>query len=442
MNITLETYLSSLGFKTPTVIQSKTFDVILEGRDAIAVSKTGTGKTFAYLFPALNRIDVARNVTQLLILVPTMELVKQVVAAIQPLKELHEGLRVKGIAKGSDRLAEGALHPHVVVGTLGRLNALFVEEAVLQLQNLSMVVIDEADMMLEKSTIDDLDALMDKLNAPRQTLVFSATVPDNLKTFIKQYLVRPLMIQVDEDQLFDPKVKHVLIPLKHKDAKAVLALFEVIRPYVALIFFNHLDELQSFSQALNERNLRHLVLHGKLSARERQQNLAQIRLGQVSYVLSTDLAARGIDIPEISDVISVGLPKDLDFYVHRSGRTGRAGRSGTSYVFYSTADDAGIRNLVNREIAFEHRNLAQGELKPLRPYGVAYAFKKKEADKEISRLVNSKPVQVKPGYKKKREAEIERIKRRKRREMIQASIKAQQKQKSKLKQIEKGNQHD
>ena len=115
MNITLETYLSSLGFKTPTVIQSKSYDVILDGRDAIAVSKTGTGKTYAYLFPTLNRIDVSRNVTQLLILVPTMELVKQVVTAIQPLKELHEGLRVKGIAKGSDRMAEGALHPSVFV---------------------------------------------------------------------------------------------------------------------------------------------------------------------------------------------------------------------------------------------------------------------------------------------------------------------------------------
>jgi ATP-dependent RNA helicase CshB len=188
--------------------------------------------------------------------------------------------------------------------------------------------------------------------------------------------------------------------------------------------------------------MRHLVLHGKLSARERQQNLTLIRQGQVSYVLSTDLAARGIDIPEISDVISIGLPKDLDFYVHRSGRTGRAGRSGTSYVFYAASDDAGIRNLITRGINFDHRNLTNQELKSLRPYGTAYAFKKKEADKEIARLVNSKSVQVKPGYKKKREAEIERLKRRKRREMIQASIKAQHKQKNKLKQIEKGNQPD
>lgn len=442
MNITLDTYLSALGFDEPTVIQTKAFGPIMDNRDAIAVSKTGTGKTFAYLFPTLNRIDVAKPVTQLLILVPTMELVKQVVNSIQAIKSLHEGLRVKGVAKGTDRLVEGALAPHVVVGTLGRLNALFVEESILQLQTLSMVVIDEADMMLEKSTLDDLDALMNKLNTPRQTLVFSATVPDNLKSFIKQYLNRPLMIQVDEDINFDPKVKHVLIPIKHRDAKAVLALFEVIRPYVALIFFNHLDELNAFSQALNERNMRHLVLHGKLSARERQQNLTLIRQGQVSYVLSTDLAARGIDIPEISDVISVGLPKDLDFYVHRSGRTGRAGRSGTSYVFYSVSDDAGIRNLINRGIAFDHRNLNNQELKPLRPYGTAYTFKKKTEDKAIARLVNSKPVHVKPGYKKKREAEIERLKRRKRREMIQASIKAQHKQKSKLKQIEKGNQSD
>jgi ATP-dependent RNA helicase CshB len=156
--------------------------------------------------------------------------------------------------------------------------------------------------------------------------------------------------------------------------------------------------------------------------------------------LTTDLAARGIDIPEISDVISIGLPKDLDFYIHRAGRTGRTGRNGQSYIFYTVKDDQGIRQLIDRGIYFEHRNLADNSLREMKPYGFKFTFRKKEADKAIARIVNQKKVAVKPNYKKKKEQEIESIKRKARRVMIKKSIKEQQHMKSKISQIEKGNQ--
>lgn len=439
MKYTLETLNNTYGFKESTAVQAGVFPLAVAGEDLIAVSKTGTGKTHAYLFPLFNLIDTSVNETQALILVPTYELAKQVFTMMQPLKTLDPKLTVKMVTKGSEAVKPENLKSHVVIGTLGRLKALFIEESVLQIQRPKVVVIDEADMMLEKSTIEDLDALMDKIKSAHQTLVFSATVPDNLKSFIKKYLRNPKQIAIETDEKFDPKIKHFLVPLKHKSSTVIFDLFKVIKPFIALIFLNNLDELNDLSKAFNDRGLKHIVLHGKLSVRERQQNLTLIRNQAVSYVLTTDLAARGIDIPEISDVISIGLPKDLDFYVHRCGRTGRAGRNGQSYVFYAQKDDQGIRALMDRGIRFEHVSLTEEGLKTMKPYGYTHVFKKKAEDKEIARIVNQKKVAVKPNYKKKKEAEIEKIKRKARREMIRNSIKQQQHLKSKLKQIEKGN---
>ncbi|KAF0226571.1 MAG: ATP-dependent RNA helicase [Erysipelotrichaceae bacterium] len=440
MKYTLTTLNTVFGFKESTSVQESVFPLAIAGKDLIAVSKTGTGKTHAYLFPLFNLIDTSQNETQALILVPTLELAKQVFNMIQPFKTLDPKLSVKMITKGSDKINPDTLKSHIVIGTLGRLKAMFIEENVLQIQRPKVIVIDEADMMLEKSTIDDLDALMDKIKAQHQTLVFSATVPDNLKSFIKKYLKNPEQISIDHDVKFDPKIKHFLIPLKHRSSDVLFDLFNVINPYIALIFLNNLDELNKLSNAFNDKGMKHIVLHGKLSARERTQNLTLIRNQQVSYVLTTDLAARGIDIPEISDVISIGLPKDLDFYIHRAGRTGRTGRNGQSYIFYTVKDDQGIRQLIERGIYFEHRNLADNSLREMKPYGFKFTFRKKEADKAIARIVNQKKVAVKPNYKKKKEQEIESIKRKARRVMIKKSIKEQQHIKSKISQIEKGNQ--
>jgi ATP-dependent RNA helicase CshB len=439
MKYTLETLNTAFGFKESTAVQENVFPVAVAGKDLIAVSKTGTGKTHAYLFPIFNLVDTSVNETQALILVPTYELAKQVFNMIQPFKSLDPKLSIKMVTKGSDKISPESLKSHIVIGTLGRLKAMFIEENVLQIQRPKVVVIDEADMMLEKSTIEDLDALMDKIRAQHQTLVFSATVPDNLKSFIKKYLKNPEQISIETDEKFDPKIKHVLIPLKHRSSEVLFELFKVINPYIALIFLNNLDELNKLSNAFNDKGMKHIVLHGKLSVRERQQNLTLIRNEAVSYVLTTDLSARGIDIPEISDIISIGLPKDLDFYVHRAGRTGRAGRNGQSYVFYTLKDDQGIRALMDRGIKFEHRSLAEESLRELKPYGYKYTFRKKEADKAIARIVNQKKVAVKPNYKKKKEQEIEKIKRKARRVIIRNSIKEQQHIKSKLSQIEKGN---
>jgi len=440
MKYTLTTLNTLFGFNESTAVQERVFPLATAGKDLIAVSKTGTGKTHAYLFPIFNMIDTSLNETQALILVPTLELAKQVFSMIQPFKALDPKLSTKMITKGSDKINPDSLKSHIVIGTLGRLKAMFIEENVLQIQRPKIVIIDEADMMLEKSTIDELDALMDKIKAQHQTMVFSATVPDNLKSFIKKYLKNPEQIAIEIDEKFDPQIRHVLIPMKHRSGDVLFELFNVINPYIALIFLNNLDELNKLSQTFNDKGMKHIVLHGKLSVRERTQNLSLIRNQQVSYVLTTDLSARGIDIAEISDVISIGLPKDLDFYVHRAGRTGRAGRHGQSYVFYTLKDDQAIRQLMDRGVNFEHRNLADGSLREMKPYGFKFTFRKKESDKAIARIVNQKKVAVKPNYKKKKEQEIERIKRKARREMIRKSIKEQQHIKSKISQIEKGNQ--
>ena len=317
-------------------------------------------------------------------MVPTLELAKQVFNMIQPFKTLDPKLSIKMVTKGSDKISSESLKSHIVIGTLGRLKAMFIEENVLQIQRPKIVIIDEADMMLEKSTIDDLDSLMDKIKAQHQTLVFSATVPDNLKSFIKKYLKNPQQISIESDEKFDPKIRHVLIPLKHRSAEVLFDLFKVINPYIALIFLNNLEELTKLSNAFNDKGMKHIVFARQT---QRPRTSAKPDLDpKPGGLLRLDHRSGSTRhrYPEISDIISIGLPKDLDFYIHRAGRTGRAGRNGQSYVFYTLKDDQGIRALMDRGIKFEHRNLADDSLREMKPYGYKFTFRKKESDKAIA----------------------------------------------------------
>jgi ATP-dependent RNA helicase CshB len=178
-------------------------------------------------------------------------------------------------------------------------------------------------------------------------------------------------------------------------------------------------------------------LRGDMTARARKQAMTLISNEGAQFVIVTDVAARGIDIPEISHVISVGFPPDIDFYIHRAGRTGRTGREGTCYVLYSDKDQNAIATLMKRHIVFKHMSNTEAGLRDMKDYGETYVRRTKPQDIEISKLVNKRVEQVKPGYKKKRLAEVEDIKRKRRREMIQKSIKELGKAKAKLKQIEK-----
>lgn len=434
----IQNFLTYKGFKTLSNIQDQVYPVALKGKDLIAVSKTGTGKTYAYLFPIFESIDSSLNETQAVILCPTQELTQQITEFAAELAQFYPELRIQKALKGTSKeRLDRKSHPHLVIGTLGKLKSLFIEDRIHRIDHVKILVIDEADMMLEPKNIKELDEFTGKMNPKLQTMVFSATIPDTLKAFMKSYMHHAVLLKAESDPLLDPKIEHILIPIKEDKHKKLTQLLKNINPSLALIFVNDAKQLDEVTNLLSQAKLKSIQLHGKLEARARLQLFKTIKEGVIRYVVSTDVAARGLDFEDVSDVISLGFPKDLSFYTHRAGRTGRAGKTGRIFALYTEEDDRTIRKLGEMGIKFIHKSVSLNGFKELRSYTYVHKAKPTELDKEISKLVLGRSTKVKPGYKKKLNTQIEILKRKRKRKMVQESIKAQQKEKSIQKQREK-----
>lgn len=431
-------FLKENKFKQLSQVQAQSFKPIIKGRDLIALSKTGTGKTYAYLLPAFVNVDVDSDKTQCVIICPTQELVEQTYEFAQNLNPIFEDLRIQSISKLSDdlRLSQKQV-PHVLIGTLGKLKSLYLEKQIYRIDHIKTLIIDEADMMLDPDNLIDLDEFAGKMPDKLQTLVFSATIPNQLNKFMRTYMHNPFQVKIEEDKSFDPRIEHILISQKEDELKKLEQLLININPALCIIFAKDGKQLESLKSFFESSKYKYTSIHGQLNPRERHQVFKQIKDNQVQYVLATDLAARGLDLELATDVISLGFPSDLSFYTHRAGRIGRAGKSGRSFIIYSIKDDGVIRKLIDMGLDFKHQSVSFSGFKDLRSYTYTYHAKKTDLDKEVEAIVKSRPKKVKPGYKKKLNQEIEQIKRKRKRQLIQDSIKAQHKEKSKQKQKEK-----
>ena len=427
----INAFLEQKKFTNLTRIQAQTFPVALAKKDLIGLSKTGTGKTLAYLFPIFVSINPDLAHVQSIVLLPTQELVLQTYQVAKELQVFFPKLKLQRVAKGQARIDPKA---HLLFATVGRLEQLFLKEHALNLEHLTTLVIDEADMMLEQDSLDIIEKLRGELPNRLQLMVFSATLPVRLTSFMNRFMHHPKLIKIDKDQRFDPIHHHYLIPLKHPEERMLRMWLMHRQPSLVLIFVKDYTLLISLSTYLNEHHHRHLVLHGKLSVRERQQRLKSLQSEDIRILLATDVAARGLDLAMVSDVISFGIPNDVSFFTHRSGRTGRAGRSGNVYTFYRPEEDVKIRQLLRQGIEFNHTRLSQEGFKALKPYDYVFKRKPSALDQEIQKRIKAQPTQVKPGYKKKLSRDIEQLKRQHRRKLIQENIKKLQKEKAKEKQ--------
>lgn len=420
-------FISLNHFREPTPIQEEVIPAFLRRRDIIGLSKTGTGKSHAYLIPLMEICDSSSSDIQAVITAPTRELAVQIFEKAKLMHEADDHLRIRLYVGGKDREKDlrqlKSSQPHIAIGTPGRIRDLFLEEGALRLDRAKVLVVDEADMTLEYGFLDEIDAFAGRMADDLQMAAFSATMPDQLKPFLKKYMHQPVTIRTDDDSRFAPDITHILVPCYHH------SYFEVIRsilpgfqPYVCLIFTNTREEAQGIAEELRGLKLPVTELHGDLESRKRKQAMKEIALGVNSYVVATDLAARGIDLDTVTHVISCGFPEDLEFYVHRAGRTARAGSTGICYALYRESDDQAIRSLMKSGIRFEHKRYRRDGWQDLHPYGQKRLKKDDEIEKQISMIMTKKNTKVKPGYKKKRAAEIERIHRRKKREFIRSKI--------------------
>ena len=433
-------FLEINKFEELTEIQNQAIKVINENKDLIAVSETGTGKTHAFLIPILEMIDSSEKRVQAVITAPTRELALQIYDFAKVIKKVDENIKIELVTGGMDRdkMSEQLQKdPHIVIGTPGRIKDMFVKQAVLRLDQADFIVVDEADMTFEFGFLDDVDQIVSRMKDNVQMAVFSATIPKDVNQFLDKYMTNPKTIRIEKKDDFSPNIDHILINAKHKKYEEVVNdLLKTINPYVCLIFSNTRKHASETTNYLRSEGYKVLEVHGGLTSRERKKAHRDLQSHQYTYIVASDIAARGLDIEGITHVISMGLPQELDFYIHRSGRTGRSKRHGESYVIYNNKDLKSIHSLKNRGLDFSFAQIRNDKLVPAKSI-----FSKKKnnykEDKEIAKILHRKNKKVKPGYKKKRKKEIEKIKQKRKRKMIQESIKKQKKERAKNKQRQK-----
>jgi len=399
--------VEQLNFRKPTEIQSKVIPSILNGESVIGQSRTGSGKTHAFLLPLMNQINAEHREVQIVITAPTRELATQLYDEVKKIIQ-YAGKEEKWFAKlligGTDKqkmMEKLKTPPQIVVGTPGRILDMVKEEA-LSIYSASAFVVDEADLMLDLGFINEVDQLLIRAKQDIQIVVFSATIPVRLQHFLKKYLENPKYVKIDDH--FSPEtMEHRLIALKHRNVSdIIMEISEAIHPYLAIIFANGKKQADELAQTLIQKGLNVGVIHGGLTPRERKRVLKDIQHLKYQYIVATDLAARGIDIKGVSHVINAEMPKEEEFYIHRVGRTARAGMEGTAISIYKDEDLKLISKLEEKGLTFSYVELKNGEWKDAKPWNERNLRTKKTTnlDKEAWKQVR-KSKKVKPGYKKK-----------------------------------------
>lgn len=345
--------LKALGYELATPVQAAVFGIAMSGKDMVVQSKTGTGKTTAFGLPLVERIRREEGLVdpQAIVLCPTRELAIQVAEEIAELGD-PKGVRVLPIYGGAamqPQLASLKSGCDVIVGTPGRVLD-HIRRRTLRLVHVHLAVLDEADEMLSMGFWDEVTAILDQLPNPRQTFLFSATLPDQIRRAAAKYLRDPERVDISRDELTVEGITNVYYERDDNLPKPrnLLYLLEVERPETAVIFCNTRDDASVVAAFLRRQGLNALALSGEFSQRDRERIMGRMKRGELQYLVATDIAARGIDISDLSHVINYSLPEFTEVYVHRVGRTGRIGKKGTAVSLVSGKDEMTFTQLTRQ----------------------------------------------------------------------------------------------
>jgi ATP-dependent RNA helicase DeaD len=328
--------VEEMGYTTPSPIQLQAIPFVLEGRDLIGQAQTGTGKTAAFAIPIIDLVDSELNKPQAIILCPTRELAVQVEGEIQKLSKYHRGINSVAIYGGEsiDRqirvLRKGV---QIVVGSPGRVQD-HINRGTLKLDSIGIIVLDEADEMLDMGFRDDIEAILSEMPAERQTVFFSATMAKPILDLTRKYQTNPEIIKVAKNELTVSKIEQVYYEVKPSLKMELMTRLMNINNYaLSVVFCNTKRMTDEVTESLGARGILAEALHGDLSQAQRDKVMGKFRKGLCSVLVATDVAARGIDVDNVEAVFNYDLPLDEEYYVHRIGRTGRAGKSGTAITF-------------------------------------------------------------------------------------------------------------
>lgn len=330
------------GITEATPIQEKAIPVIMSGKDIIGQAKTGTGKTLAFVLPILEKIDPESSDVQALIVAPTRELALQITAEIKKMLVQREDINVLAIYGGQDvaqQLRKLKGNTHIVVATPGRLLD-HIRRETIDLSNLSTIVLDEADQMLYFGFLYDIEDILDETPGSKQTMLFSATMPKDIKKLAKRYMDEPQMIQVQSEEVtVDTIEQRVIETTDRAKPDALRFVMDRDQPFLAVIFCRTKVRASKLYDNLKGLGYNCAELHGDIPQAKRERVMKSFREAKIQYLIATDVAARGLDVDGVTHVFNFDIPEDVESYIHRIGRTGRAGGSGLAITFVAAKDE-------------------------------------------------------------------------------------------------------
>jgi len=339
--------IRKMGFEKLSPIQTMAIPVLLNGEDVIGQAQTGTGKTAAFGIPAIQRCDPELKKLQTIILCPTRELAIQAAEEIRKLAYYMHGIKVLPIYGGQDisRQIAGLKGVQIIVGTPGRVMD-HMRRHTIKLDNVNMVVLDEADEMLNMGFREDMEAILGQIPNEHQTALFSATMPQPILDITGQFQKNARMLKVAAKELTIPLVSQKFYRIREKDKDAAcVRLLDYYQPKLCLIFCNTKKKVDELTAVLKEAGYQAEGLHGDLVQHQRDVVMGRFRNGSTNILIATDVAARGIDVDNVEAVINYDIPQDIEYYVHRIGRTGRAGKTGRAFTFVSGREIFKIRDI-------------------------------------------------------------------------------------------------
>ena len=352
--------VEKIGFEEATPIQSATIPLALEGKDVIGQAQTGTGKTAAFGLPMLDKIDTEKSMIQGLVIAPTREL------AIQTQEEIYrlgkdKKIKVQAVYGGADigrQIKSLKNNPHIVVGTPGRMLD-HINRRTLKLDKVETLVLDEADEMLNMGFLEDIQSIISKVPETRQTLLFSATMPDSIKRIGVKFMKEPEHVKIKAKEMTANLIDQYFVRCKEFEKFDIMTrLFDVQNPDLTIVFGRTKRRVDELARGLEMRGYKAEGIHGDLPQHKRMSILKAFKNDEIDILVATDVAARGLDISGVSHVYNYDIPQDPESYVHRIGRTGRAGKEGMSVTFV-TPNEMSYLNVIE--------DLTKKRMTPLRP---------------------------------------------------------------------------
>ena len=381
--------ITDLGFDNPTEVQQKAIPILLEGEtDLVALAQTGTGKTAAFGFPLIQKIDRESRTTQGLILSPTRELCLQITNELQLYSKYNKGLNVVAIYGGAsitDQAKQIKKGAQIVVATPGRMKDM-IGRGIVDISKISYCILDEADEMLNMGFYEDIKDILSNTPKDKSTWLFSATMPQEVATIAKKFMHQPREITVGTKNSGVDTVRHEYYVVSGRDRYSALKRLTDANPDIfSVVFCRTKRDTQKVAEKLIEDGYNAGALHGDLSQNQRDLVMNSFRKGQLQLLVATDVAARGIDVDDVTHVINYQLPDEIETYTHRSGRTGRAGKSGISMVILSRSELRKIKAIEGKiKQQFVQKKIPTGmEICEIQLYHLASKIKNTRVNKEI-----------------------------------------------------------